>query len=159
MSQGHPDSTLELPQFRSLALDEIPQPDFADVQIVSVPSGASSNPRFWAEQIFDVHRMPAWVTGLMAVRQAVVGLVGIPQGDESAFTVDCVVGEEALINTDDRHLQFCCGVAIDSERSLLRVTTVVRLKGWRGRLYFAPVSLAHGPVVRSMVKAAVRRSA
>jgi len=39
------------------------------------------------------------------------------------------------------------------------VTTAVWLHGWRGRLYFAPVSVLHDPITRSMMRRAVRRTA
>lgn len=98
------------------------------------------------------------MVALLALRQALVGLIGIPRADPQAiFAVARVEGEEALIDADDLHLRFCCGVAVDPDRSLLRVTTTVRLKGWRGRVYFAPVSLLHAPIVRSMMIKAVRR--
>lgn len=149
----------ELPTFRSLALDAIPEPDFADVQLVALPAGSDADPRVWTDRVFDIRSAPGWVWALMALRQAVVGLVGIHRGDSSAFGVARVEGTEALIDTDDDHLRFCCGVAVDAERSLLRITTVVTLKGWRGRLYFTPVSILHGPVLRAMMIKAVRRSA
>jgi hypothetical protein len=41
----------------------------------------------------------------------------------------------------------------------VRVTTAVRLKGRRGRLYFAPVQLAHPVVVMSMLRSTRRRLA
>lgn len=146
------------PGFRSLALDAISRPDFADVHLVALPPGADHDPRAWAELIFDGRSTPVPVIALMALRQSLVGLIGIPRADPTTiFQVARVEGEEALIDADDRHLRFCCGVAVDAERSLLRVTTTVRLKGWRGRVYFAPVSLLHAPVVRSMMTKAVRR--
>lgn len=146
------------PRFPSLALDEISRPDFADVQIVALPPAFDPDPRVWAARIFDIRSAPGWVLALVAARQAVVGLIGVAPGDSTAFDVARVEGAEALINTDDRHLRFCCGVAVDTERSLLRVTTAVALKGWRGRLYFTPVSVLHGPVLRAMMLKAVRRS-
>lgn len=149
---------VDRPGFRSLALDAIPRPDFADVHLVALPPGADPDPRVWAERIFDVGSTPVPVIALMAVRQSLVGLIGIPRADpEKVFRVASVEGEEALIDADDRHLRFCCGVAVDADRSLLRVTTTVQLKGWRGQVYFAPVSLLHAPVVRSMMTKAVRR--
>jgi len=104
----------DLPHFHSLALDEIPAPDFADVQIVPIPPELIMKPQDWVARLFDFRSAPAWVVGAMAVRQSLVGLIGIPQGDHRAFAVQRVLGEEALINTDDRHLQFCCGVAVDA---------------------------------------------
>jgi hypothetical protein len=101
--------------------------------------------------------MPGWVIGLMGLRQAVVGLIGASRATAGVFTVAEVRGEEALISTDDRHLDFRCGVAYDAGARLLRVTTSVRLKGWRGRLYFFPVRLLHPLVVHAMMARAIRR--
>ena len=147
------------PVFRSLALDSIPAPDYADVIVVPVAPGCPSDPRIWAETLFSPQSMPAWVAALMGLRQAAVGLVGINRAPQGVFAVSDVRGEEALISADDKHLDFSCGVAFDAGARLLRVTTTVRLKGWRGRLYFAPVRVLHPLVVRSMMVRAVRRLA
>ncbi len=143
-----------------MAFDDVPAPDFADVVIVAIPSSADeipADPEWWAERVFNVRSAPWWVRALLGLRQALVGLVGIPKGDASAFDVAHVRGEEALIATNDRHLDFRAAIGIDVERRLLRITTAVVLHGWRGRLYFAPVSFLHGPVTRSLAQAAVRR--
>ncbi|MDQ0634588.1 hypothetical protein QFZ40_002497 [Arthrobacter pascens] len=156
-----------LPAFRSLALDSIPFPDYADVIVLPVPDGlhngdggekgAIEDPRVWAEALFSAKSMPAWVVALMGLRQTVVGLIGASRATAGVFAVSEVRGEEALISTDDRHLDFRCGVAYDAGARLLRVTTTVRLKGWRGRLYFFPVRLLHPLVVHAMMARAVRR--
>ena len=148
-----------LPVFRSLALESIPAPDYADVIVLPVPQGASAEPRVWAEELFSWKSMPGWVAALMGLRQAVVGLVGISRAPAGVFAVAEVRGEEALISTDDTHLDFRCGVAYDAGTRLLRVTTAVRLKGWRGRLYFAPVRLLHPLVVHAMMARTIRRLA
>lgn len=148
------------PSFVSMAFADIAAPDFADVVVVGIPAAAGpidGDPTWWVGEIFDVRSMPWWIRGLFAFRQAVVGLVGISRGDASSFAVADVSGEEALISTDERHLDFRAAVGLDTNRRLVRVTTVVRLHGWRGRLYFAPVAVLHGPVTRAMTKAAVRR--
>lgn len=148
------------PSFVSLAFVDIPRPDFADVVVVAVPPSSRAlavDPRWWAEEIFSVRSAPWWIKGLLALRQAVVGLVGIRRASSDVFDVATVQGEEALIVVDDTHLDFRAAVAIDLDRRLLRVTTTVRLHGWRGRLYFTPVSILHGPVTRSMARAAVAR--
>ena len=145
------------PVFRSLALDSIPVPDYADVIVLPVPPGGPSDPRIWAQTIFSPQSMPAWVAALMGLRQALVGLAGINRAPKDVFAVSEVRGEEALISADDTHLDFRCGVAFDAGAGLLRVTTAVRLKGRRGRLYFAPVRVLHPLVVRAMmVRAAAR---
>ncbi|WP_310164816.1 DUF2867 domain-containing protein [Arthrobacter sp. BE255] len=146
-----------LPVFRSLALESIPVPDYADVIVLPVPRGASAEPRVWAEELFSLESMPGWVAALMGLRQAVVGLMGISRAPAGVFAVAAVSGEEALISADDTHMDFRCGVAYDAGARLLRVTTAVRLKGWRGRLYFAPVRLLHPLVVHAMMARTIRR--
>ena len=149
-------------ELRSAALDEVPAPDFADVQVVAIPAGRRSlpaDPAVWARAVFDVRSAPWPVVALLAVRQAVVGLVGIPRADRDVFAVAEVRAGEALIRADDVHLDFRVGVSVDLDARLLRVVTAVRLHGWRGRVYFVPVSLAHGPITRAMARRAARRIA
>ena len=156
------DSVDPVPVLVSLAFRDIPAPDFADVVVVAIPDAAEpvpKSPKWWAAEVFSIRSMPWWVRGLFAVRQTVVGLIGISRGEKSDFTVAAVHGEEALIAVDERHLDFRAAIGVDSGRRLLRVTTAVRLHGWRGRTYFLPVSLLHGPVTRAMAKSAVRRYA
>ncbi len=150
----------EEPTFVSMAFDDLPAPDFADVVVVAIPSGVDpipADPVWWVESVFDVRSTPWWVRALFALRQAIVGLLGIPRGDTSMFHVSGARGEEALIAVNDRHLDFRAAVGIDTDRRLLRITTAVALHGWRGRLYFVPVGILHGPITRSMANAAVRR--
>lgn len=143
----------------SIAFDDIPEPDFADAAIVSIPGTSEiGDAASWARQIFSVDSAPTWVRLLLALLQALVGLIGIDKGDSSVFDVDRVVNDEALIAADDTHLDFRAAVSLDRSRRLVQVTTVVRLHGWRGRLYWMPVSILHGPVVRSMMKRAVKDS-
>lgn len=96
--------------------------------------------------------MPRWVVAAMAIRQLLVPLMGISRAPRDVFQVVRVEGDEALLSFDDRHLDFRVGVGVDRATGLVRVVTAVRLKGWRGRLYFAPVQLAHPIVVHSMLK-------
>jgi len=147
------------PSFTSLPLAGQSPPDWADVVIVPLPDGASGDPRFWAEQIFSVKDSPKLVHALMALRELLVGFIGIERAPSTVFDVDEVVGDEALIVERESHLDFRCGVGVDHEACLLRVTTAVWLHGWRGRLYFAPVRVLHDPVTRAMMHRAVRRAA
>ncbi|WP_203338066.1 DUF2867 domain-containing protein [Nocardioides limicola] len=144
------------PAFRSLALADIARPDFVDLVAIPLPPGADLDPARWAETVFAVGSAPGWVRLLFGIRQALVRLIGVDRGEASVFAVDTVVGEEALIRADDRHLDFRCGVGVDPTAGLVRVTTVVRLHGWRGRLYFAPVKVVHPLVVAAMLKRAAR---
>jgi len=148
----------EAPAFRSLALDEVPRPDHLDVIGVPLPEGASTDPALWTRTIFSIESTPVWVRLAFGLRQLLVPLIGVRPGDPGiAFAVKRVVGEEALVEASDRHLDFAAGVGVDVERGLVRLTTAVRLHGWRGRLYFAPVVLVHPAVVRSMMRRAARR--
>lgn len=100
---------------------------------------------------------PRWVKALIEIRQALVGVVGIKKADDAVFQVDSVTEHEALISDNDTHLDFRAAVSVSSNPRLLQIVTVVRLHGWRGRLYWMPVSILHGPVTRSMARRAVRR--
>jgi hypothetical protein len=147
------------PVFRSTAFDDIPEPDFADVVVVSIPATShpiNDNPAWWADRVFNVRSMPRWIVFLLGLRQLAVRLIGVERAPSSVFDVKAVEGEEALIAADDKHLDFRAGVAVDISQRLLRVTTVVRFNGWRGRLYFIPVGLLHDPITRSMARRAVR---
>ncbi|MEX2132951.1 MAG: DUF2867 domain-containing protein [Acidimicrobiia bacterium] len=147
------------PVFRSAAFDDIPQPDFADVVLVSIPATDHpiiEDPAWWAERVFSLRSMPRWIALLLGLRQMLVRLIGVNRAPSSVFDVKSVVGEEALIAGDDSHLDFRAGVAVDVRQRLLRVTTVVRFHGWRGRLYFLPVGLLHDPITRAMARRAVR---
>lgn len=145
------------PTFHSLAFTDIPEPDWADVIVTALPLAAPVDPRVWAQEIFSLRDCPRVVLALLTVRQLAVRLIGLPPSDVSVFEVRGVVGDEALLAADEKHLDLRCGVGVDSDSRLLRVTTAVRLKGWRGRLYFGPVALLHGPVTRAMMRSAARR--
>ncbi len=146
------------PRFSSLALTGQSPPDWADVVLVTLPQGSTGDARSWAEQVFSIRNGPRPVLALLALRQRLVGLLGIDRADPDVFAVREVVGDEALIVANESHLDFRCGVGVDHDAGLLRVTTAVWLHGWRGRLYFAPVSVLHDPVTRTMMRSAVRRS-
>ncbi|YCH07492.1 DUF2867 domain-containing protein [Arthrobacter sp. alpha11c] len=151
--------TEQLPCFRSLALGKIPEPDYADVCLATLPEGAGPDPREWAERVFSIESMPRWVAGALRLRQALVPLIGIPKAPPNTFTVSEQSGEEALIFVRDRHLDFAVAVGVDPVTRLIRVTTAVELKGWRGKLYFGVVRPVHPLVVDSMLRKATRKKA
>lgn len=146
------------PALVSLAFAGQPPADWADVVIVPLPAGATGDAREWAERIFSRKHGPRLVLALMGLRQLLVRLIGVEPAGQDVFAVEDVVGDEALIVELERHLDFRCGVGVDLDAGLLRVTTAVWLHGWRGRLYFAPVSVLHDPVTRAMMRRAVRRA-
>lgn len=150
------------PGLTSHAFDGVPVPDFADVQVVALRGATGVPADAWVHAIFDRRSVPVWVRALFVLRAVVVPLLGLRQSRERAaepFRVREVLDGEALVVTDERHLLFRLGVAADDRAGLLRATTVVQHHGWRGRLYFVPVGILHGPVLRSMMTRAVARAA
>lgn len=145
------------PAFRSQALEQIPDADYVDVLVVPLPPGATHDPVRWVDATFGVGDAPPWVRALFALRQSVVGLVGISRGAGDDFTIRQVLGDEALVHVDEQHLEFAAGLGVDAESGLVRLTTTVRLHNWRGRLYFAPVRALHRPVAGAMLRRAARR--
>ncbi|MEV4774586.1 DUF2867 domain-containing protein [Microbacterium sp. LWH12-1.2] len=139
------------PSFVSLAFGD-GRFDHGDVLFVSIPPQAPSDPRLWAETMFSPSSVPRAVQGLFAVRMLFASLLGLRPAPSGVFDVREVVGDEALMVFDDEHLDFRCAVGVDVRSGIVRVTTVVRLHGWRGRLYFTPVSLLHPLIVQSMLR-------
>lgn len=141
----------------SVVLGRCARPDRYDVQAVPLPAGVDLEPGEWAEEIFDLRRTSPVVKVLLGLRQLLVPLIGVPRTRGNPFAVSEVSGDEAVIATSERHLDFWCGIR--QRRGMLEVATAVTFHGWRGRLYFAPVGLLHGPVTRTMMRRAVQRQA
>ena len=138
----------------SLVLTHCPRPDHYDRQVVRLPAGSDDDPHRWAEAVFDLHRAPAHVKALLGLRQLLVPLIGVPRTTKSPFAVREVVDGEALVAASERHLDFWCGIRAADDT--LEVTTAVSLHGWRGRLYWVPVGILHGPITRAMMRRAAR---
>lgn len=151
------ESTGVLPSFVSHALDGPRPADWAMVTVVAVPSDPSIGADEWAAAVFSPRSAPLLVKVLFGLRQVLVRLMGIPPATDNVFDVNRVVGDEALIVTADKHLDFRAGVAFDADRKLLRVTTAVWFNGLRGRVYFIPVAFAHDVITRAMMRRAIQR--
>jgi hypothetical protein len=140
----------------SVAYELIPAPDWASTTTIAVPDSSIHDSRGWARAVFDIRSVPWWTKALFAAREVVAFAMRIPPGEQSMLAVREVRGGEALIDTDDRHLHFAAGVRADND--LLHVTTAVKFKGLRGRLYFVPVRFLHDQITRSMMQAAAARA-
>lgn len=140
------------PAFASLALAQIPDPDFADMSISILPAHATSDPAAWARSMFSVDTLPKWVLLAMVLRQALVPLLGVRRAPQGVGTVRAQHGDEALMAFQDRHLDFAVAVGVSEQSNTVRVTTTVRIKNRFGRLYFLPVRLLHPIVIQSMLK-------
>lgn len=143
----------------SLAVRALPDADYTHVTTAAVPPDRRANlptdPAELAARVFDVRALPGLVRALFALRQRLVRVIGIPPAPRDIFRVSEVEDGEALIAAHDRHLDFCAAVAAPDGR--IRVTTRVRLHGWRGRVYFTPVRLLHPMITRAMVRSAIDR--
>jgi hypothetical protein len=131
----------------------LPRVDFADAHAVVARPGMPADPQVWADAVF--RDPPGWVVALLGLREALVGMVGIARSGPSAFATVARTGDEVLLGTDERHLDFRASVLRERDRVVL--STVVTLHGARGRAYFAPVRVLHPVIVRAMLTRAVHR--
>ncbi|WP_238439359.1 DUF2867 domain-containing protein [Microbacterium sp. JZ31] len=140
------------PGLTSLALRAGERFDYGDVILVAQPPRTPDDPRVWAETVFSAASLPFAVRALFGVRMALAPLLGLRPAPKGVFDVRQVVGQEALMAFDDAHLEFRCAVAVDPVMRVVRMTTIVRLHNWRGRLYFAPVGILHPWIVHAMLR-------
>jgi hypothetical protein len=148
-----------------------PSVHLADAFAIRLPGGASADPDVLARFIFS--HQPAWVGGLMRVRDLAVARMGLKTGKHLAtlaqgaaaervgiFRVYSTNGSEIVVGEDDKHLDFrvsvlCSGEAGPGMGKELTVSTVVHCHNLLGRTYI----LAIAPFHRLVVKASLRRAA
>jgi hypothetical protein len=117
-----------------------------------------------------VRQTPGWVNCLMAMRNWLVGLVGLKDlghlgeldgarpaadyrvGDRvGIFSLLYLSPDEVLLGDSDKHLDVVLSVC-KSPQGAVSVSTVVHVHNWLGRLYMLPVTPLHKVIVRSMLK-------
>ncbi len=138
----------------SIALRDIPIPDYCDVVIVPTQGVQESDPRVWAEAIFSHENTPLKTRGLRALRDEAVRLMDMVPPPEKEYVVDEVVGGEALICDDTPLLRVRIGVAVLPGGDLLQITTAVKYRSVRGRIAFAPRRLMHAAAVNTLARRA-----
>ena len=138
----------------SLALRDIPIPDYCDVVIVPTRGVAEPDPRVWAEAIFSHENTPLRKRGMLAVRDEAIRLLDMVPPPVKEYVADEVVGGEALIRDDDEKLSVRIGVALLPGGQLLQVTTAVKYRSVRGRIAFAPRRLMHASAVNTLARRA-----
>lgn len=143
------------PEFWSLALAEIADPDYAHVAIDVLPAHATADPAAWARNLFSVRSLPRPLSWAVAARLLLNKRLGPPAWCE-AFRVARVGGDEALVAMDARHLDLRIGVGVDEDAALVRVVTAVRFKGDGVRRWSWPVRAVLPFVVRGMIARARR---
>ena len=148
LSAGHTSAST------SLALRDIPVPDYCDVVIVPTRGVEEADPRVWAEAIFSHENTPLGRRGLLALRDEAVRLLDMVPPPAKEYLADEVVGSEALIRDDDEDLQVRIGVALLPGGQLLQVTTAVKYRSIRGRLKYGPRRLMHAAAVNTLARRA-----
>ncbi|MDO5661508.1 MAG: hypothetical protein Q4G40_02325 [Brachybacterium sp.] len=154
--------TMQPTPANSLALRDIPVPDYCDVVIVPTRGVQETDPRVWAEAIFSHENTPLSQRGLRALRDEAVRLFDMVPPPQKEYVTDEVRGSEALIVDDDENLRVRIGVALLPGGHLLQVTTAVQYLSFRGRLAFGPRRLLHAAAVNTLARRApttVRRRA
>lgn len=138
----------------SLALRDIPVPDYCDVVIVPTGGVDESDPRVWAEAIFSHENVPLTRRGVLALRDEAVRLFDMVPPPAKEYVTDEVRGSEALIVDDDENLRIRIGVALLPGGRLLQITTAVQFRSVRGRIAFAPKRLLHAAAVNTLARRA-----
>lgn len=146
-----------------------PSVNLADAFAIGLPAGASTDPETLARFVFA--HQPAWIGGLMQVRDLLVAGFGLKTGRHLAslagqarrvgiFKVYSVSETEIILGEDDKHLDFrvsvLCAVAAPPHASRqVVVSTVVHCHNRLGRAYIFLIAPFH----RAVVKASLRRAA
>ena len=116
------------------------------------------------------NRQPAWITGLMRLRDRLVSPLGLktvdsnleaPRGRIGAFPVLESTPERVVLGFADKHLDFRVIVAATplGEASQVTATTVVRTHNTLGAAYLTAILPFHVLIVRTLLANLARRSA
>ncbi len=163
-------SVVPLPP-ESLAAASLPRIDYADAYLAQMPAGRRYTPDEAVVLVFTT--APAWVKGLLQLRNALVRPFGLKIGphQESARRGPLLPGarvglfrvfdrrpDELLLGEDDRHLDFRVSVLLrdEGEAQWAIVTTVVSFHNALGRAYFAVVRPFHQLIVPALIRRALR---
>lgn len=144
--------------------------NLADAYSIELPSEASTDPELLARFIFS--QRSSWMTGLMAVRDAIVSAFGLKTAKQfksvhgenaksrvGIFKIYSTSPKEIVMGEDDKHLDFrlsvlCPDTPASSRRQLI-VSTVVHYHNRLGRAYIFFIAPFH----RLIVQASLRRAA
>lgn len=145
--------------------------DFADAYETLVPKSALT-----ATEIYRAitHKTPAWIDGLMRLRNAVMAPFGIkghgvlsavPAGPAvpgqrmGLFEVVSVAPHELVLQDDDKHLVVQLSVlkqAHDATHDKLTLSTVVHIYNTLGRAYMVFVAPAHKVIAPAVMRRATQ---
>ena len=138
------------PDFWSLALAEITDPDYTHIAVDVLPAHATADPAAWARNLFSLAALPRPLSWVLWLRLLLNARLGPPRWCE-AFRVDHVRGDEARVAMNGRLLDLRVGVGVDEETALVRVITAVRFKGTAVQRWSWPLRVMLPFVMRGMI--------
>lgn len=153
LTEGARPRSVPIPAAARLARAAFADTDLADAWQVSLRPGHSRDPEIWADAVF--RQPPELVSALLGLRNLLVPLIGVERGNMDSFNTVDRTDDEVLLGADADHLDFRASILIAGDT--LTVSSVARAHNSRGRIYLAPVRLAHPGIVRAMLRHAVRR--
>lgn len=143
-----------------------------DAYSIELPAGVSTDPELLARFIFS--QQAPWVGNLLAVRDAVVGRLGLKTAKQltalggasgtgrlGIFKIYSTSPTEVVLGEDDKHLDFRLSVLCTHQPSPggkrhLTLSTVVHCHNRLGRLYIFVIAPFHRLVVQSSLRRAAR---
>lgn len=144
----------------SLPHPALPNANWADCCLVDL-EGSNGTAAEVAKRVFA--RPPLWAQRLMALRNAIVGLVGLKNagtmnGETGGFPVVSERPEQIVLGFDDWHLDFRIVVDVKPTKTgqQVRVSTLVDRHNLAGRIYIFFVTPFHHMIVRAMLGAVAR---
>jgi len=150
--------------------------DYSDVFSAEVPNPHHYSIDYLAAISFGTS--PRWVTGLLAVRNFVVGWFGLKSGNAteiripdptvyypvgstvSLFRVESRTDNEIILGESDRHLNFRTGLMLEqADNTTIRLysSTIVHYNNFFGKFYFFFVKPFHRIIVKNMLTRVVKR--
>lgn len=138
------------PEVTGLLTGSLARVDAGDTWTTPLLDGDADDVRSWQDGVFSA--APAWVRRLMALRDRLVGPLGLRTagGHRGGFPELAASGDEVLTGLDDRHLSFRVSTRLSGGE--VAVTTLVQVHNGLGRLYWSVVRWFHPVVVRSLLR-------
>jgi hypothetical protein len=143
----------------------LPGAQFADAYAMTV-TGQALDAITAANRAFG--RAPAWISGLLRIRNAVVAPFRLKVGQPDVSNPSTTVGifpllqrsdQQIVLGLDDRHLDFRLRVDVaelGQGVQTVTATTVVRTHNLFGRVYLRAVLPFHRVIVKTMMAQALR---
>ena len=104
---------------------------------------------------------PAWVHGLMALRNVIVAPLGLKTGRSAEppmqrvgfFPLILQTNDQLVVGMNDRHLDFRCVVdlANDGRDQAVTISTIIKRHNWLGRAYLATILPFHRLILRTIM--------